>query len=155
MVIDLRSGATMADEERFVREIGPSEGVTLSEAMVVLQHCDKLLGPYWTRMAVWELGCCSDKRHVRMTLPNLLDLVAGCSLGDFDFNSGMVVAVFRDQFIQEAAGDQGVDTDAQTSSLPRRRHAGRLHGMVQLIDARSYALDKAATGLGQPNAPSL
>src|SRR5690606_38454428 len=86
---------------------------------------------------------------------NLHYLVAGCSLGDFDFNSGMVVAVFRDQFVQEAAGDQGVDADAQTSTLSRHSHAGGRHSMFKLIDARSYALDKAATGLGQPNATSL
>lgn len=43
-------------------------------------------------------------------------------------------------------------TDAQAATFPRRCHAGRLHGMVQLIDAGRDPLDEAASGLGQPDA---
>lgn len=67
----------------------------------------------------------------------------------------MVFPVLRDQIGEEAAGDQGVDADAQPTIFPRRRHAGGFNRMVDLIDAGSDALDEVSSGLGQPDAPRV
>jgi len=46
-------------------------------------------------------------------------------------------------------------TRIQPTVFPRRRHAGRLHGMVELIDAGRDTFDEATAGVRQPHAPRV
>lgn len=80
------------------------------------------------------------------------DAIAGRAFGDFDFYARMLLPVAFDQGGEEAAGDKSIDADAKAASFSRCRHAGRFHGMVEVIDARRHMLDEAATGFRQPNA---
>src|SRR5690606_10550148 len=80
---------------------------------------------------------------------------AGRALRDLDLDSGMVLAILRDQFGEEAARDQGMDADAQPAAFARRHHAGGLDRMVELIDAGGDPLDKEASGLGEPDASGV
>lgn len=56
--------------------------------------------------------------------------------------------ILRDQLDEEAAGDQGMDTDAKPATFSRRCHACGLHRMVELIDTYGYPLDEMTSGLG-------
>lgn len=48
-----------------------------------------------------------------------------------------------------------MDADAQPAAVPRCRHAGRLHGMVELIDTSRYSLHELSAGVCQPDAPRM
>lgn len=106
-------------------------------------------------MAVGQLGRAGHEHHVQPVGAKLHDRIAGRTFGHFDFNAGVVFAVLADQLCEEAARDQGMDTDAKPAAFSGCRHAGGLHRMVELVDACGYPLDEVASGLGQPNTPRM
>jgi hypothetical protein len=106
-------------------------------------------------MAVGQFGRARDERHVQPVGAKLHDRFAGRAFGDFDFDAGVVFAVLADQLCEEAARNQGMDTDAKPAAFSGCRHAGGLHRMVELIDAGRDPLDEEASGLGQPDAARM
>ena len=82
----------------------------------------------------------------------MYDRITRSALRYLDLNAGMVLPILSDQLCKEASGDEGMDAYAQATTFSHRRHAGRLHGAVQLIDAGRYPLDEVASCLGQPDA---
>ena len=56
------------------------------------------------------------------------------------------------QIGEESSQGRHMQPDPQTSFLAARQCAGRLHGVVKLVDAGGYARDKLASGLRQPDA---
>lgn len=75
-------------------------------------------------MAVGKLRCAGHEHDVLPVGAKLHDSIAGGSLGNLDFDTGMVVAILADQLRKEVAGDKGMNTDAQPTALPRCSHSG-------------------------------
>ncbi len=151
MVVDLRASAAIADKEGLAGQIGPCDSRLFGEAVPIRQHRHQRFGPDRASMAVGQIGRAGDKRHVQPVGAKLHDRIAGRAFGHLDLDAGMVFPVLRDQIGKEAAGDQGMDADAQATTFPRRCHAGSFHRMVELIDAGSDALNELASRLGQPD----
>ena len=123
--------------------------------MILRQHNHQRLGPDRTSVVVGQFGSPRHKRHIQLIGAKLHYRFAGRAFGDFDLNVGMVFAVLRDQFGEKAARHQGMDTDAQSAALSRRRHTSSLHRMVELSDADRDPLDKEAPGLGEADASGI
>ncbi|GAB1717526.1 MAG: hypothetical protein NTAFB05_25680 [Nitrobacter sp.] len=81
--------------------------------------------------------------------------IARGAFGNLHVDAWVVFPVSLDQSSEEAARDQGMDADAKSATFPMRRHAGRFHGMVELIDADHNKLNEVTAGFRQPNASRM
>ena len=106
-------------------------------------------------MAVGQFERADDECYVDLAPSNLHDRIASGRFGYFDGDARMTRSLASQQGVEKAASDQAMNTDAQATAFSRRRHAGGLHGMVELVDARCYSFDKKAAGFRQPNAARI
>ena len=155
MVMHLRPGATVAYKECFFRQIAPSDGGSNRKPVPIWQRGNERFSPYLPGMAVRQLGRSGREHNVQVVTAKLHDRIACGAFRHFDLNARAIFPASRDQVRKEAMRDQGVDADVKAAAFSRSRHAGGLHGVVQLIDARRDMLDGAAAGLRQPNAPRM
>ena len=116
------------------------------------QRRQKPFAPYGAGMTIGKLGRARNECKIEPVGAKPHDAIAGCAFGDFHVNAWMLLPVAFDQAGEEAAGDQGVDTDAQPAMLSPRHHAGGPDGMVELFDADRHPLDEMSAGFRQPDA---
>lgn len=123
--------------------------------MPVRQHGNQRFGPFRAGVAARQFELSDDERAVQPVFAKLHHRIAARALGDFDLAAGVLRPILRNQPGEKAVRYQGMDADAQAAIFPSRGHTCCLHGMVELIDASSDALDEVASSLGQPNATSM
>lgn len=151
MVINLRTGAAMADKERLCRQIGPGDSGAIGERMTIRQRGHERFGPYPPGMAVGQLRRAYHERNVQPAAAKLHDRVARCALSDLDLYTRIVLSILPDQFCKEAPWDQGMDADSQAAAVTMRRHAGSLHRMIELVDACGDTFHEMPASVRQPN----
>ena len=155
MVMHLRAGAAMPDKERLAGQIGPGDGGLPGEWISLRQRGHERFGPYRARMAVGHFGRAGHEYNVKPGGAKLHDRIAGRAFGDLDIDAGVVFPIPTNQTLQEAAGNQGVDSYAQTTAFSLRRHASGFHGMIELVDAGRDLLHELPACFGQPDAAGV
>ncbi len=142
MVMHLRAGAAVTDKERLPRKIGPRDGGLAGESMPLRQSGDERFGPHSAGMAIGQFGRAGDEHDVQPVGAKLHHRIARGALGNLHVDAWMVLPVSFDQFGEEAARDESMDADPKPAAFAMCRHAGRLHGAVELIDAADTASTK-------------
>lgn len=138
----------MTHKERLLGQIGPCNAHLLGKMMTRRQRRQEWLGPDAAGVAIGQFRRSGYENNIKLVSAKLHNGIAGRAFGHIDLNAGMAFPILRDQLDEEAAGDQGMDTDAKPATFSRRCHACGLHRMVELIDTYGYPLDEMTSGLG-------
>ena len=133
--MDLWPWPAGANEEGFASKIGPGDVFLFREQMVIRQGYDERFSPNTPGTAVRKIGRPDHERDVEPSGAQLGDRLSRRAFGNFQIDAGIIVTVSADQIGEEAMRDQAVDAYAQTTAFSQGRHAGRLHGMVEMFDA--------------------
>lgn len=148
MVVGLRAGALVANEEGFARQVVPGHVVGLGQRMIGRQHREQGFVPDAARVAIRKIGSARDESDVELIVAELDDDVAGRPFGDLDRDAGMGLAVAAEQVVEKAAGGERIDADADAAEFALREGAGCLHGMFEVVDADGDILHEMPARLG-------